>query len=47
VIAYTNKGLRKSNNNSKKQRELTIVRNKGRPRLRLLKQGARLGLRLG
>jgi hypothetical protein len=46
VIASSNKGLRRSNNNSKKQRWLAIVRLKGKLKLRLLKQGVRLELRL-
>jgi hypothetical protein len=46
VIAYTNKSLRKSNNDSKKQRKLAIVRIRGRLKLRILKQGVRLELRL-
>jgi hypothetical protein len=46
VIASTNKSSRKSNNDSKKQRKFTIVRNRGKLKLRLLKQGVQLELRL-
>ena len=46
MIVSSNKGSKKSNNNSKKQRELAIVRCRGRPKLGLLKQGAKLELRL-
>jgi hypothetical protein len=37
IIAYTNKSLRKSNNNFKKQRQLAITRIRGRLKLRILK----------